>query len=252
MGLVVRNAAIALLVLTSAASAAPQLPNTPAGNAFSEYLSAFNAADSAALGEMLTKYHSTATLKNQLVFAQMTGGFDILRVEQSSATELTALVAEHNSDTVARMTITLTTDTSGQITSSAIRNRVVPREGEFAIPRMSQVGALKAFEGRAYEHAKNDKFSGAYLIAEGGKVIAAKAYGWADREHKILNTLQTKFRIGSMNKMFTAIATLQLVQSGRLSLDGTVGTYLPDYPNKEVANKVTILIGPHRVVRFDC
>ena len=43
-----------------------------------------------------------------------------------------------------------------------------------------------------------------------------------------------------MNKMFTAVATLQLVAAGKIAIDGTVGVYLPDYPNKEIAAKVTL------------
>jgi len=43
-----------------------------------------------------------------------------------------------------------------------------------------------------------------------------------------------------MNKMFTAVATLQLVQNGKLDLTAPFGNYLTDYPNKDVASKVTI------------
>jgi D-alanyl-D-alanine carboxypeptidase len=43
-----------------------------------------------------------------------------------------------------------------------------------------------------------------------------------------------------MNKMFTAVATLQLVEAGKLALDDPIGKYLPDYPNKDVASKVTV------------
>src|SRR6185295_9038901 len=45
---------------------------------------------------------------------------------------------------------------------------------------------------------------------------------------------------GSDNKMFTAVAVLQLVAAGKISLDGKVGDYLPDYPNKEAAERVTV------------
>jgi D-alanyl-D-alanine carboxypeptidase len=62
----------------------------------------------------------------------------------------------------------------------------------------------------------------------------------AVRERKTLNTLQTRFRIGSMNKMFTAVAILRLVQAGKLRLDVPLGKYLTDYPNKDVASKVNI------------
>ena len=78
------------------------------------------------------------------------------------------------------------------------------------------------------------------LIAKDGKPIFSEAYGLADREHKTPNTLKTRFRIGSMNKMFTAVATLQLVQAGKLELNDPLGKYLTDYPNKNVATKVTI------------
>src|SRR5205814_1123559 len=61
-----------------------------------------------------------------------------------------------------------------------------------------------------------------------------------DREKKIQDRLNTQFRLGSMNKMFTAVAVLQLVQAGKVKLNDPVGKYLTDYPNKDVATKVTI------------
>jgi CubicO group peptidase (beta-lactamase class C family) len=73
-----------------------------------------------------------------------------------------------------------------------------------------------------------------------GKPIFTEAYGLADRERKIPNTMKTRFRIGSMNKMFTAVAILQLVQAGKLGLNDPLGKYLTDYPNKDLASKVTI------------
>jgi D-alanyl-D-alanine carboxypeptidase len=85
-----------------------------------------------------------------------------------------------------------------------------------------------------------DQFSGAVLIAKDGHVLFSRAYGLADRERKIPNTLQTRFRIGSMNKMFTAVAILQLVEAGKIELTAPLGTYLRDYPNRDVATKVTI------------
>jgi CubicO group peptidase (beta-lactamase class C family) len=66
------------------------------------------------------------------------------------------------------------------------------------------------------------------------------AYGLADRAQKIPNALDTRFRIGSMNKMFTATAIMQLVQAGKIDLDKPFGTYITDYPNKTVSSSVTI------------
>ena len=99
---------------------------------------------------------------------------------------------------------------------------------------------VAALRKRLSDEAAADRFSGAVLVANEGKPIFAEAYGLADREHKTPNTLQTCFSIASMNKMFTAVATMQLVQAGKLALDDPLGKYLTDYPNKELAAKVTI------------
>ena len=85
-----------------------------------------------------------------------------------------------------------------------------------------------------------DKFSGAVLVAKNGTPIFQRAYGMANKSRKIPNTVETRFNLGSMNKMFTAVAIAQLAERGKLSFNDTVGKHLPDYPNKLVAEKVTI------------
>lgn len=105
---------------------------------------------------------------------------------------------------------------------------------------MTEADALSALLARAEEVAKNDQFSGAVLVTRHGKILLQKAWGRANREAGTPGTLDTQFRVGSMNKMFTATATLQLVEGGKLTLDDPIGKHLPDYPNKEVASKVTV------------
>jgi CubicO group peptidase (beta-lactamase class C family) len=105
---------------------------------------------------------------------------------------------------------------------------------------MSQADALAALSARGDELAKKDQFSGAVLVARHGKVLLQKAWGRANRETGAPVTPDTRFRIGSMNKMFTSVATLQLVEAGKIALDDPIGKYLTDYPNKDVASKVTV------------
>jgi D-alanyl-D-alanine carboxypeptidase len=62
----------------------------------------------------------------------------------------------------------------------------------------------------------------------------------ADRERPIANNPETAFNLGSINKVFTQIAILQLGAAGKLDLDSTLATYWPDYPNRQVAGKITI------------
>ncbi len=99
---------------------------------------------------------------------------------------------------------------------------------------------IPALQTQLQREAKAGRFAGAALLARNGKAVFAQAYGLADRAKRIPNTLETRFRIGSMNKMFTAVAVLQLVQAGKVGLNDPLGTYIPDYPNKDLATKVTI------------
>jgi D-alanyl-D-alanine carboxypeptidase len=106
--------------------------------------------------------------------------------------------------------------------------------------RMTEADALSALAARADRLAGEDEFSGAVLIAKDGRVLFSRAYGLADRNRRIPNTIRTRFHIGSMNKMLTAVAILQLVEAGKVKLTAPLATYLPGYPNRDVATKVTI------------
>jgi len=88
--------------------------------------------------------------------------------------------------------------------------------------------------------AKAGEFSGVAVVAKNGVPVFQHAYGMADRERRIPNNLETAFNLGSINKAFTQIAILQLSAAGKLNLDSTLATYWPDYPNKAVAQKITI------------
>jgi D-alanyl-D-alanine carboxypeptidase len=106
--------------------------------------------------------------------------------------------------------------------------------------RLTEADALKALSARAAKLAGEGEFSGAVVVAKHDHVLFSHAYGLADRKRGTSNTLQTRFRIGSMNKMFTAVAILQLVEAGKVELTAHLGKYLTDYPNRDVASKVTI------------
>ena len=82
-------------------------------------------------------------------------------------------------------------------------------------------------------------FNGTALVADSGKVIFKKGYGYANIEWKVPNVPGAKFRIGSISKQFTATIIMQLVQEGKISLSGTISDYLPNY-RKDTGSKVTI------------
>ena len=70
------------------------------------------------------------------------------------------------------------------------------------------------------------------------KLVFQKAVGWADKEWNVSNTLQTKFRIGSITKQFTAVAILKLMEQGKLNLQDSITKFIPEYPMH--GHKITI------------
>ena len=88
----------------------------------------------------------------------------------------------------------------------------------------SQVDAL--FEGSV----RSDTPGAAVLIARGGKIKLEKGYGLARVESRLPVTSETRFRIGSITKQFTAAAILKLEEEGELSVNDPVSKYIPDWP----------------------
>ncbi len=107
-----------------------------------------------------------------------------------------------------------------------------------AIP--SEPELLQQIRAELDQSAASDTFSGVVLLAKDGKPILQEARGLADRERRVPVSMETKFRIGSMNKMFTAVAVLKLREAGKLALEDTLAKWLPDYPNAELARRVTL------------
>lgn len=232
--------ALAVFGLSLAASAAPSLPDTPVGQRMQAWLTAFNSGDPAKLRAYIKKYDPKriGDLNGELSFRTMTGGFDLRKIEISTPTKLVVLIQERDSDSFARFMMQLSSSPPYRL----VHGFIMPTErpAEFALPHLSQealVAQLKAYLQRA---VAGGRFAGVVLVAKDGTPVFEHAYGLADRERKTPDTVDTKFRIGSMNKMFTATAIMQLVQEGKIDLDKPFGTYLPQYPNRSVSGAVTI------------
>jgi len=78
--------------------------------------------------------------------------------------------------------------------------------------------------------ADEGAFSGSVLVARGGQVLLDQGYGLANREWDVANDGDTRFRLASVSKQFTAVAALLLSERGRLDLDAPIHAYLPDAP----------------------
>lgn len=205
---------------------------------FSAWLEAFNSGDPSRLRGFLETSYPSANVDGVMNFRGRTGGLELRALEQATATTLTGLVQERGSDQFGRFTIVVEPDEPHRITQLPIR--AIPRPAEFPVARLSEAELITALRAKVEKETAADGFSGAVIVARSGEVLFSGAYGLADREKKVANTIDTRFRIGSMNKMFTAASILQLVQAGKIALTDPLGKHLTDYPNEDVATKVTI------------
>ncbi|MBU5228007.1 beta-lactamase family protein [Clostridium senegalense] len=90
-----------------------------------------------------------------------------------------------------------------------------------------------------FDRVNKNQFSGAVLIKKGNEEIFSGAYGYANRTWRVNNSLQTRFRIASISKMFTAVSILQLIELEKVSFSTKVVEYL-NLENSKIPNDVTI------------
>jgi CubicO group peptidase (beta-lactamase class C family) len=228
------------------------VPDTPAGRQLSAWLDAFNSGDRERIRRYLDANYPAANVNAQVAFRERTGGFDLRALEQATPTSVVGLVQERSSDQFARFTVVVDSAEPHRITRLGLA--AIPRPPEFAVPRMTEDELVAALRTKLEKDAAADRFAGTVLLARidngGGRggggaepgptALFSGAYGLANREKIVANAMDTRFRLGSMNKMFTAVSILQLVQSGKIKLNDPVGMYITDYPDHDVATKVTI------------
>jgi CubicO group peptidase (beta-lactamase class C family) len=100
----------------------------------------------------------------------------------------------------------------------------------------TQVYKIHELVNLCYEYGQ---FNGSVLVAKDGKVIYKHGFGEANKEWDIPNETNTKHRLASISKQFTAMLIVQLVAEDKLKLDLPITNYLPDYP-KTNGDKITI------------
>lgn len=236
----VRRSAISLLTCSLLSFAQTAHSTSPAVQQLNLWIAAYDNSNWNVYNEFLkTNFAPRAeNIFQSRSVRNQTGAFDLIRIEQESPTRVVALLNGRDSDKVGRIVMEVEAAEPHRI--ATLEARAIPRPPDLALPHLNESELIASLRKRLDEAISHDQFSGAVLLAKNGQPIFAQTYGLADREHHILNSLNTRFRIGSMNKMFTAVAVLQLVSSGKLRLDDPIQRYLPDYPNKELASKVTI------------
>jgi CubicO group peptidase (beta-lactamase class C family) len=164
-------------------------------------------------------------------------GYTLLGFTRVTPTEATARLRNNLTQDVSGLTLSVESEAPHRVVFVAPAP-VPPEQPKPAVADdRGRVAEVSAFVNRLVEA---DAFSGVVLIARDGKPIFERAYGYADREKRIPNGMNTRFRLASLNKIFTALAIARLVEQGKLSYEDPLSKFMPDFPDAESAKKIRI------------
>ncbi|MGB8951501.1 MAG: serine hydrolase domain-containing protein [Candidatus Aminicenantales bacterium] len=223
-------------------------PQTEQGQRVAAYFAAFNSGDEQRMSSFIQEHLSVEAvgkmplserLERFHTIKQQAGELDPQKVLSESPGQF-RLLARDSSGRLLEITFTFEAAEPRKILSIMINlveeSEVMDLSGP-PLTRKEMVGEIAAEIDR---RSKEGTFSGVVLLAYQGDVIFHKACGLASVEYGIANRSDTRFNLGSINKIFTQVAIEQLAEKGKLSLDDHIDRFLPEYPNPEAAGKISI------------
>lgn len=164
-------------------------------------------------------------------------GWEYVKVQDWNANEVVALVKSRLTGSLDGLLVRVEPEAPYKISGIGLRP---PKTDPNAPTKLTSDQAAKELETFVRKLAEADVFSGSVLLAKDGKVVYKGAFGVANKDFGAPNKTDTKFNLGSMNKMFTAVAIAQLVEKGKISYDDPLSKFVPDFPNPEAAQKIKI------------
>jgi D-alanyl-D-alanine carboxypeptidase len=202
------------------------------------WLDAFNSSNPADYRAFVTAFipDGLPYIDDDFSIRDVSGGLEFIHSEVTAPNQISGTVKDRSWDRFSR--VILTAENNDRLSDITFRGAPTPKD--FTITRLKEDDALRVFQEKLETEDKAGRFSGAALAAKGERTLFRRAYGMADIAQNTAATPTTRFCIGSMGKMFTAVAILQLVQNGRIHLGDAITTYLPKYPNTALAKKVTV------------
>lgn len=253
-------AALLTLLVSTAALAAPEWPATEPGRHAREYFPAYNGGEQTMRAFFLA-HLDAASLKERPVEMRL-DVWHRIQDENGALTPLKVTAAGEDYVTVLAKNATggslsITFQCASAMPHGLLALRIEQGDGDEEVggapaavagpaapaapagPPPSDREITAALVAEVDSLAKADQFSGVVLLDKAGTPLWSGARGMAQRGKKQPNGMDTRFNLGSINKIFTTVAIHQLAEAGKLSLDDPVARWLPDYP-AEAAKKITI------------
>jgi len=240
--------AAAAVTAAGAQSAEIQYPQTPAGKAVEAYFKAFNAGEEA-MKAFFANFTAKAALEKTPLdvrldrYRQMRDRLQSLEPRKlaDARDNFVSVVARTGAGELVRLDFEFEAAAPFGLLGIRIEDMGGGgNQGPRPEPKKDDAELAASIREYARRAVETGEFSGVILIARNGKPFFEEAFGEADREKKIPNRTSTKFNVGSIDKTFTGLAIRQLAAEKKLALDDKIGKYLPDYPNKDAAAKVTV------------
>lgn len=224
----------------------PSATETPAARRAREIIQLVNAGSRAEARKYVAESYAPSFLRGNPdphveFFSRahdLTRGLELQGVQDAKPAEATLLV--RNKLTGAYLNLLVRTESAEPFRIASIGLRVAQPPAGQKVGKLTPEQMAKELDALMAKVTEADVFSGAVLLAKDGKVIYKKAAGMANKDFNAPNRTDTKFNLGSMNKMFTSVAIAQLVERGKLAFDDPLSKFLPDFPDKESAEKIKI------------
>jgi CubicO group peptidase (beta-lactamase class C family) len=247
MKIIIKKLVPVLLICIVCASVAAAQVENPAERRAREFAKLIDAGNRAGLREYAKENFSPRFLnipiEQHLGFFSsvydFTRGVEVYGVQESKPNEVTLLLKSKLTGGWVALIVRTEAEAPHRIDGIGL-NQPKPPAG--AQPQRKLTNEQIARELKAFTDklAAADVFSGTVLLAKDGVPVFKAAYGIANKDFNAPNRIDTKFNLGSMNKMFTAVAIAQLVERGKLSFDDPLSKFLPDFPDKASAEKIKI------------
>jgi len=225
-----------------------EAPENPAERRAREFVEVVNSGDTNRMRQFVQEVFSKGFLEAippeehvriLTMTYQQEGGFDIRRVSAPGPNAADVIVQGRRTKEWSRMNLRVEDTPPYRIAGIGIMptTAIALEYPDRPLSDDEMVAFLKRVLDSA---AAQGQFSGAVLVAKNGQPIFKAAYGLASRRYNVPNQVDTKFNLGSMNKMFTAVAIAQLAEQGKLSFSDPIGKYLTGWVSDSIGRKVTI------------
>jgi len=230
------------------AAADGALPDTPMGRLATAWLEAFNSGNEATM-RAFNEAHLRApdlakwSMEDRLgAFRRMHRQIGVLRPLEVAGARAAELVLVVESATGERLRITVSGDAGDAEHLTGVMIEPIEDDDPAAAatgPPITESAMRDSIDAWIDRNVAADLFSGVARVVDGDRTVYERAAGLAERRFDVPNTMETRFNIGSITKLFTKVAIAKLMSEGKIAPGDRLSKHLPGY-RKDVADRITI------------